>query len=331
MPKKDSDYSNTIIYKISCKDKAVTDVYVGHTINFVQRKISHEQNSKSNTCKLYQIIRNNGGWSNWIMEIIAFFNCANCTEARMKEQEYFLSLHANLNSIEPFTKKEEKEKKVNAEKEKKVNAEKEKKVKEENEKKVKEENEKKVEEDVKVIVNVKEEEVEEQYTSINHKKFLLEKYNCNLCNFGCSKNSNFEKHLLTNKHIKISGVKNNIEKYNCNLCNFGCSKNSNFQKHLLTNKHITITGHIKNIKNIELISEKHSCICGKKYKYRQGLYTHKHSCKELEKKHNIVCDTSEEIKNLSSMISEMIKNNNDYKSTMIKNHNDFKSIMILNQ
>ena len=110
MPKKDSDYSNTIIYKISCKDKTVTDLYVGHTINFVQRKISHEQNSKSDKCKLYQIIRTNGGWCNWTMEIIAFFNCMNHTEARMKEQEFFLSLKANLNSLEPFPKQEEKEK-----------------------------------------------------------------------------------------------------------------------------------------------------------------------------------------------------------------------------
>ena len=43
MSKKDIDYSNTIIYKITCKDENVTDVYVGHTINFVQRKHAHWQ------------------------------------------------------------------------------------------------------------------------------------------------------------------------------------------------------------------------------------------------------------------------------------------------
>jgi hypothetical protein len=36
------------------------------------------------------------------MEIINFFNCSNHYEARQKEQEYFLLLNANLNSIEPF-------------------------------------------------------------------------------------------------------------------------------------------------------------------------------------------------------------------------------------
>ena len=38
MPKNEIDYSNTIIYKITCLDPNITDVYVGHTTNFVQRK-----------------------------------------------------------------------------------------------------------------------------------------------------------------------------------------------------------------------------------------------------------------------------------------------------
>ena len=38
------------------------------------------------------------------MEIINFFNCANHYEARQKEQEYFILLNANLNSIEPLPK-----------------------------------------------------------------------------------------------------------------------------------------------------------------------------------------------------------------------------------
>ena len=36
------------------------------------------------------------------MEIINFFNCSNHYEARIKEQEYFVLLNANLNSIEPL-------------------------------------------------------------------------------------------------------------------------------------------------------------------------------------------------------------------------------------
>lgn len=104
------DYSNTIIYKISCKDTSVTDLYVGHTINFVQRQLAHKYsciNDKSSNynCKLYQIIRKNGGWNNWTMNIVNFFNCVNKTEAREKEQEYYKLLGANLNSVEPLSNK----------------------------------------------------------------------------------------------------------------------------------------------------------------------------------------------------------------------------------
>ena len=72
MPKHEIDYSNTIIYKITCDDSNISDLYVGHTTNFVQRKHAHKQsciNEKSPNYKykLYEVIRNNGGWENWKM------------------------------------------------------------------------------------------------------------------------------------------------------------------------------------------------------------------------------------------------------------------------
>ena len=107
MPKVEIDYSNTIIYKIVCKDQSISDVYVGHTTNFVQRKYSHKQscyNIKSSyyNLKLYKTIRDNGNWANWEMSIVNFYNCKNQLEARQREQEYFISLGATLNSIEPL-------------------------------------------------------------------------------------------------------------------------------------------------------------------------------------------------------------------------------------
>ena len=109
MPKMEIDYSNTVIYKITCKDPLITDLYVGHTTNFVQRKHGHKQsciNEKSGNynCKLYKTIRANGGWDNWVMEIVAFFKCNDHYEARIKEQEFFTSLNATLNSLEPLPK-----------------------------------------------------------------------------------------------------------------------------------------------------------------------------------------------------------------------------------
>jgi hypothetical protein len=107
MPKDNIDYSNTIIYKIYCKDEAITDVYVGHTTNFVVRKYHHKNacnNSKINL-KIYKTIRENGGWDNWDMIEIAKYECNDSTEARIKEQFHYKELKASLNSCPPFVDK----------------------------------------------------------------------------------------------------------------------------------------------------------------------------------------------------------------------------------
>ena len=106
MSKLDIDYSNTLFYKISCRDTNITDVYIGHTTNFVQRKSGHKHGCNNPkyanyNCKLYNVIRHNGGWDNWRMDIIAYHECKDLYEARKKEQEYFILYNATLNSIEP--------------------------------------------------------------------------------------------------------------------------------------------------------------------------------------------------------------------------------------
>ena len=68
----------------------------------------------------------------------------------------------------------------------------------------------------------------------------------------------------------------NPKEYICNDCNYITKYKKDFNKHLLTAKHIKITN-IKN--NILIIpSKKFICNCGKEYKNRQGLFKHKKSC-----------------------------------------------------
>ena len=99
-------YNNTIFYKIYCKDENVTDKYIGHTTNFIARQKQHKRScinpaSDNHNCKVYQFIRNNNGWYNWNMEIIAFHKCENLMSAKKYEQEYFEKYKATLNSVEP--------------------------------------------------------------------------------------------------------------------------------------------------------------------------------------------------------------------------------------
>ena len=107
MPKTKIDYSSTLFYMIFCKDTNIKDLYIGHTTNFVQRKHAHKQsctNTKSTNypCKLYTVIRDNGGWDNWKMQIIAFHECDDFMAAKKYEQQYFEDYDATLNSVDPM-------------------------------------------------------------------------------------------------------------------------------------------------------------------------------------------------------------------------------------
>ena len=104
MPKQFIDSTKTIIYKIVCDDLNITDVYLGHTTNFINRKAKHKSNcnnidGKAYNYKIYNTIRNNGGFENWSMiEIEKFQDCNDINEASAKERYYYELLNANLNS-----------------------------------------------------------------------------------------------------------------------------------------------------------------------------------------------------------------------------------------
>lgn len=107
MPKDNIDYSNTIIYKIYCKNDLVNDIYVGHTTNFTKRKYQHKIacDKLQIELKIYKIIRENGGWDNWNMVEIAKYNCKDASEARIKEQYHYEELKVSFNSCPPYVDK----------------------------------------------------------------------------------------------------------------------------------------------------------------------------------------------------------------------------------
>lgn len=102
MPRKAKNYSKVYIYKIVCKDINIKECYVGHTTNFTNRKHIHKHDSVSKKAKVYQFIRENGGWDNWdmiLIEICDFGEEGNELMARRKEREWQETLNATLNSI----------------------------------------------------------------------------------------------------------------------------------------------------------------------------------------------------------------------------------------
>ena len=109
--------------------------------------------------------------------------------------------------------------------------------------------------------------------------------------------------MITEKMLK------NAKNYECVLCNFKCSKKSNFVTHLSTLKHKRLQNNDNG--SAEII--KYICECGKEYKYRQGLYTHKKTCKGINKKDNVLPDNKDEMKEL---VLKLINQNSELQKTI---------------
>ena len=116
MPKIPKDYSRTVIYKLVHKeDYDNANIYIGSTTNFTKRKSEHKSDSMNKigvkyNQKIYQFIRDNGGWDNWNMIEIEKYPCFDNNEAKAKEEYWRIHFNAGLNSRKCFrTVDEEKE------------------------------------------------------------------------------------------------------------------------------------------------------------------------------------------------------------------------------
>ena len=211
MSNPDKDYSNTIIYKITCKDPSIQDVYVGHTVNFVQRKKSHQlscmnSNYPNHNCKVYKVMRNNGGWDNWNMDIVAFYKCNDLDEARQKEQEHFVALNATMNSVEPFPSKPVRTIRII----KPVRPVR----------------------PVRPVVANKSTYNQNIQTSNRHSKI----FNCEPCVFHTTCKRDYDRHILTEKHLGGGSLANQIikssEGYECYCCHNIFKSRTSIYKHI---------------------------------------------------------------------------------------------------
>ena len=113
MPKVEIDYTQTTIYKICCNDTSITDIYVGSTTNFANRKYGHKTSCNTSTTpnhnlNVYKFIRTNGGWNNWSMLQIENIKCKDKREALIREKYWIEILKPKLNINNPYTSVEEK-------------------------------------------------------------------------------------------------------------------------------------------------------------------------------------------------------------------------------
>ena len=64
-------------------------------------------------------------------------------------------------------------------------------------------------------------------------------------------------------------------KYICEQCNFKCSKQSDYDRHILTAKHQILQN---TTSNLPTPAKQFTCDCGKEYKHHSSLWNHKKKC-----------------------------------------------------
>jgi hypothetical protein len=125
---------------------------------------------------------------------------------------------------------------------------------------------------------------------------------------------------------------NSPKKFICELCGYICRKQSDFDKHNLTRKHVNNYNSLQ--KNGQMSPKKFVCVCGNEYKFRQGLYNHQKKCKNTSPVETIVLEVLEpnvvestvldsslnEIKVLTELVIELVKNNTELQ----KQNQDFQ-------
>ena len=154
------NYEKSMIYKLCCKNPYITDIYIGSTTNFRQRKTKHK--SRCNNLKdpsynlnLYKFIRDNGNWKNWNMVLVDEVKCKSKLELHKIEREWIEKLKPTLNYCIP-TRTHKEHYKDNVKKileEKKIYYQKNKEKIKEQKKEYREKNKEKIKEYGKEIVN----------------------------------------------------------------------------------------------------------------------------------------------------------------------------------
>jgi len=123
--------------------------------------------------------------------------------------------------------------------------------------------------------------------------------------------------------MEIMETAKNAKKFSCKKCYFNCSKQCDWDRHILTRKHkLEING---NKMEIQKNANNHQCdICNKYYKTKSGLWKHKNKCikqKESNTADNINKNTINLLINehtdFKNIIIELVKSNTDLQKQMV--------------
>jgi hypothetical protein len=114
---------------------------------------------------------------------------------------------------------------------------------------------------------------------------------------------------------------NPAPKFYCINCDYGTSRKSNYDEHILTAKHKRNSNgnfcQLISSKNQQTLN--YSCqFCGKEYNNKSGLWKHKQKCNFENNENNIKGDSNNSIEITPELIFTLIKQNNEFQQTIIE-------------
>lgn len=92
------NFPHAVVYQIKCVDESLSkETYIGSTTNFKKRQYEHKHSTKNIKNKqynyrVYRHIREHGGWTLWVMEVLERYPCD--TKEQLREREaYHVKIH----------------------------------------------------------------------------------------------------------------------------------------------------------------------------------------------------------------------------------------------
>ena len=107
------------------------------------------------------------------------------------------------------------------------------------------------------------------------------------------------------------------QKFNCQSCDFKCSKQSNYDAHLSTSKHKSRT--FLNGVEQHLMPQFACNICNKTYTARNSLWYHKQKCKNIASiSKSDTIENADALVNKDQLIQYLIKENSEFKELIVE-------------
>jgi len=107
------------------------------------------------------------------------------------------------------------------------------------------------------------------------------------------------------------------EIFTCEICDYKCCKQSDYNKHILTLKHQKRTKGLQMDDNLShtIIF---TCVCGNQYKHRQGLWKHKKKCcKNFISESSAPKEEQSELKILTNLVLDVVKQNQELTNKIV--------------